>query len=622
MLLWLLACSPEPPTTAPAPAQADTAPTVTDDTAAGDTGAPSPPEPAPTNLLDNPGFSDGSGDLPSSWSRYGTGEIDWSSGRVSLGGPSFALLYQRVPATAGSRYTASAWATSADGTSDAALKLEFHDASEQKISESVWPLSAPEGGGRFTLAAVAPEGTALATVALYGVGEPRSVFDDAALYDTTPGPIPELVFDLDEVGQVFDGMGAQIWGYAADTDTLSDALVGLNIRRVRIENVWETATDAQLQETATLTSALGISWLYMAWAEPGAFSQGGVLTDPEGFGVWWAGEVAALDALGIRPAHIELMNEPDSGGAWSTGISPEDYRTLVVATRRALDSAGFGDVGIVGPGTAAFDWGHGARDRILALDSEAADAIAAWSAHAWDDDGSCADSAACLGRAWRDFADAARDRGRQPLWVTEYATKATVFGGADWPAPDQSGTFNATESVGYAVRVYANTLALLNAGTSAPFLWQLVDEPTEVYGKDKGWGLVRLDGSPKPAYEALAPLAGALPVGGRVLSAPVQDGLGVVAAVVASDGTIVIGLANPTDAAVEARVRLRDNRGPLVVSGATLFAQDDPGDPSAQQPGTATVEAATVALEHGKAGWTLPVSLPAQATLTVSLERR
>ena len=625
-LLLLLGCRPAPNPTSPLPVAPDDtahdsappAPDTADTDAEDDTGeAEAPPE----QLLLNPSFEDGTAALPDHWLPYGDGsyardETDSAEGaqHVALGGAPFALLYQRVPATPGQRYIASSQLRSASGTGDATLKLEFHDAAERKLVEEVWALSAPRSWTRATLAAVAPAEAATVTLALVGSGDVPCRFDDATL---ATAPRDTLILDLEDTAQVFEGFGAQIWGYASNQPVLETGLRGLRIRHVRVENVWEQATEAQLAQTWALTSALGVSWLSMAWAEPGGFSTGGRLTDPAGFAAWWAAEVAAMDAAGRRPYAIELMNEPDSGGAWSTGIDPDTYATLVGATRTALDARGLSSVGIVGPGTAAFDWGSGARNYALALADAGADtALLAWSAHAWDDDGSC--GGACLERAARDLTHAATlDR---PLWVTEVATKATRFGGATWPLPDEDGTFNATYAPGYAVRVYANILAVLNAGASVPFLWQLMDEPTEVLGKDKGWGLLGLDGTPRPAYLALEALAAALPQGGLVLRAPPQEGLPLYGAAVASAATVAVALANDSDAEVTQGVRLEGARRALRLTSATAFVQTDPGDPAARRPGAGEVRTAEDWITDAAAGgW--QVTLPARSTLVLTLAR-
>ena len=54
-----------------------------------------------------------------------------------------------------------------------------------------------------------------------------------------------------------------------------------------------------------------------------------MLNNIPGFATWWKDEVDYLYTNGMPVEYIELMNEPDSWGAWSTGITYSDYNLLV-----------------------------------------------------------------------------------------------------------------------------------------------------------------------------------------------------------------------------------------------------------------------------------------------------
>ena len=61
-----------------------------------------------------------------------------------------------------------------------------------------------------------------------------------------------------------------------------------------------------------------------------------MLEDARGFAKWWVEQVGALARDGMTPHYIELMNEPDSMGHWSTGIAPATYNSVVKGFRDAL----------------------------------------------------------------------------------------------------------------------------------------------------------------------------------------------------------------------------------------------------------------------------------------------
>ena len=153
---------------------------------------------------------------------------------------------------------------------------------------------------------------------------------------------------------------------------------------MRIENFVERASWEEMQATRAITDALGIEWVYMIWVAPGTMvnAAGQLRTDRiDDFAEWWAGEVADLYANNIPVEYIELMNEPDSGGSWSTGITPSQYNTLVFLTRQELNDAGLENVGIVGPGLASLHPWSDPAGYINGLDADGVAAMSAWSTH-------------------------------------------------------------------------------------------------------------------------------------------------------------------------------------------------------------------------------------------------
>ncbi|UCC21819.1 MAG: hypothetical protein JSW23_08380 [Planctomycetota bacterium] len=194
----------------------------------------------------------------------------------------------------------------------------------------------------------------------------------------------DILFDTGKISHRFDGFGAQIVGRDRKGGELRRVLRELNIKYIRMESSRRGGKWEDIEKIRKLTDSLGIKWICMTWRGPRKWedSKGNLKSEHVGdFAQWWLEEVTEFSKHGIRPEYIELMNEPDSDGQWSKGISPENYSNLVKATRAALDKADFADVGIAGPGATHLNWAHHSRDWIDALDSDAVEALAAWSTH-------------------------------------------------------------------------------------------------------------------------------------------------------------------------------------------------------------------------------------------------
>ena len=618
----------------PPPDTQDTGDTAVDDTQTTEVTCPDYVADVPVDLLASGGFEDGSyapDAVPDSWEVWGGGAVVWQQDPaaafdgdhyVTLGGSGLVVLYQRVPVTVGHTYTISAHLRSDAGDADADLKIEFHNAVDAKVGEVVRSVTAPSAWRSFDLATVAPPDATQVTASLVGYEGSPTHFDGVTL--ASLGEVssePPFVFDLTTSSHAITGFGAQIWGYDSNPEALDYLFGELGLTLVRIENYWETATWDQMAATKAITDAHGAEWIAMVWAAPGAYTNGAsMLQDPEGFAAWWAGHVAEYDDRGLRPAYVELMNEPDSGGEWSTGMTPDSYDALMAAARLALDDAGFADVGIVGPGAAALDWGHGNRDLVLGLSGDGVGAHAGWSTHTWDDGSTCFGGASCLIEAWPDFLDAATSRDPSlPVFVTEYASKETTFHGVTWPAADTSGLFNVTHASSYAVRVYENTLAHLMAGAHAPVLWQGMDEPTEVHEKDKGWGLLDLDGRPKPVFEALRTLLPQLPPGTLVVEPADLVGHSLVAATFVDGERVILAIANDGADDRTATVQLHGLEA-MEVLGAQAYELAEAGDPGLEIPDVGQVVERPVDLTLvDVCAWSLEAEIPADSTLTVVL---
>ncbi len=587
-------------------------------------------------------------DAPEQWAAAATagGEFTWTltegransrGARVGSENNGYALLYQSMPASPGTAFTFNGWTKRAEGNGQGELKLEFTDAQGRRLAEHVRPLRAPADWQRFFIVGQAPAGTATATAVVVGLGGGALHFDDLALRPTSP----TLTFNFANTRQTFRGFGTQAWAYPATPDypdleiVRAQALEDFSIRYVRVENLFESASWDEMRNLRAITDALGIEWVYTVWAAPGALqTDAGLLFDVNGFARWWARHTATAHANGVAVEYIELMNEPDSGGQWSTGISYGQYGALVTRTRRLLDRMGLAAVGIIGPGTSSTSWSAPER-YIEAMDAAAVAAMAGWSTHSWADDfaGVFPEGPVSSAGHWPNFAAHAAARGPDKLRiVTEIGTKLNTFAGITYRPADASPWddtlafpyHNVTNSQPYAAYVFANSLALLNAdqGAEALLLWQLLDEPTEVLGKAKGWGMIDLWGVDKPVAGAMRTLTSALQPGAVVVEAPPQAYNPLYAAAFLSDTRVVVAVANTSEAMASTQIQLTHAPAALTVAGALLHRRVLMGDPTLGEPDVSTTESALITLQPGMdaGAYTLDAELPAYATLTITLE--
>ena len=424
----------------------------------------------------------------------------------------------------------------------------------------------------------------------------------------------DIVFDITKISHRFDGFGVQIVARDRKPDELKNILRELNIKYVRVENSRRADSWQDIQKIRKLTDSLGIKWIYMTWRGPRKWedSKGNLKAEHvDDFAQWWADEVAELNKQGVRTEYIELMNEPDSDGQWSKGISPENYCNLVKAARVILDKAGFEDVRIVGPGATHLNWDHHSRDWIDAMDGDAVEALAAWSAHCWDDGDICYGGAACIEQNWKDFGQAITrkgEKGKKPIIITEYATKENKFFGITYPHPEHTPGYNATNTVPYAVRVYENTLALANSGANVLCLWMARDQ-----GWNKAWGLLDFSGTSKPVHYALKTLFPKIPVGSHVLK-PVKQGDVIYAGAFVKDNHLVLGLSNDSDSQACGKVKVL-GKGKLTITEAQEFMMLEKGDPATEKSDKGRVISKVLTVNSDNS---IDVKMPADSTLTIT----
>ncbi len=596
------------------------------------------------------GDLDAGGAAPAHWTvAVAGGEFAWTEddgrngsrgARLGSEDGGYALLYQRVAAAPGDGLTFKGWTRRAAGTGHGELKLEFDDAQGRRIGEHVRPLHAAGEWARFFITGQAPAGTASATAVIVGLDGGALHFDDLSL--SAGDPDAPLTFDVAHSKQTFKGFGTQVWAYPSTPDypelasIRAQALSDFSIRYVRVENYFESSSWDDLRALRATTDARDIEWIYMVWAAPGALeTDAGLLADVGAFARWWARHAAGAYANGVPVEYIELMNEPDSGGQWSTGISHGQYARLVTQTRRRLDRMGLDAVGIVGPGTSSTSW-SAPDGYINALSPAGVAAMAAWSTHTWADDagGVYPEGPVATAGQWPTFAAHAQAQGPEKLrMVTEYATKLNTFDGVTYRPADVSPWdddlafpyHNVTNSQPYAAHVYANTLALLNAehGAEALLLWQLIDEPTEVLDKGKGWGMIDLWGNGKPVAGAMRTLTDALKPGARVVSAPDQAYKPVYSGAFIDDEQVVLALANVSGEPAVTGIRLEHAPAGLALGSARLHQRILAGDPERGEPDVSATQSVSVVVSPGMEPGTydvLPPELPPWATLTIVLD--
>ena len=590
----------------------------------------------------NPGFESGT----TSWIEWGEGtyssrdtRADAHSGKRSLwvnSGGSYAMRYQRVNAVAGSMYTVGAWVKQSSGNNSASIKVGFLNGGEQIVSYSL-SVAATDTWTYHSISHVSPVGTTLVSAVCVANNGSSILFDDVSIEEGEAAPPEPISYDLTNSDHDFLGFGAQIWGHGSDASypnleaIRQQALSELNIKYVRID---DTAALAPMQRTKAMTDALGIKWISMTWAAPAAYTSGGMLSDVPGFATWWTNHVLYYVSNGIPIEYIELMNEPDSAGGWSTGIAYADYNDLVKDLRPKLDAAGLQDTGIVGPGATFLSSYPGYSN---AFDATGINSIAAWSTHLWDAVNNSGPS--IENSVETQFLNyALSDNENYLRIVTEYATKIQNVDGYWYPHAnkyhiDQDGNatlhydearifpyYSQSNSMPFAAKVYENTLSILNGGANVPMVWQAIDEPTEVFINYKGWGLLDLWGDPKPVYGALKTLYPEIPVGANVLVPPDQTANNLYTAAFTKGKSLVVAIANSTSTSQTDTIYLTNGPDDLKVIKATAFERTYFGDPANSDPDIGQEFAKSLTLVEPSPGdYSFDVTLAAHSTLTVIL---
>ncbi len=401
---------------------------------------------------------------------------------------------------------------------------------------------------------------------------------------------PDYIFDVSATGQTVMGFGAQIW--SGDTN-VNSLLSNLNCKYVRMEigPNWASVTQppptdssrasfdayfannigsgrvSNLSASWAMTDNLGIEVIANQFHAPSAWLDGGnqlLSAYFQDFALLWGATVAFLDSHGMRPDYVDLLNEPE--GNWNVYVPPAAYNSVVKLVRTELDGRGFADVGIMGPGLAYLDHNNGGQTWVNALDGDGVASLAAWSTHAWDESFDTDCGPEFLENRWVDFGNAIANKDPQgvlPVFVTEYMTGATTFNGVSYPSPGSASSGTASETNVFAVRVFQNTLTLLNCGANALVLWEAADQ----YWNSNSWGLLRsaaVGNTPRPAYFALSSLLPVIPDNAQVIEKNWTDNE-VIAAAFVQGNTLVAAFANGTTGVRQRVAQLMNINGAQVI---------------------------------------------------------
>ncbi|MCF6237704.1 MAG: hypothetical protein L3J79_02645, partial [Candidatus Marinimicrobia bacterium] len=323
-----------------------------------------------------------------------------------------------------------------------------------------------------------------------------------------------IEFDLSRDTGPFGGLGANvpISFYSRrmkPLQTLND--LGIKVIRVKREDDnWDN-----ILALRRATQRLGIKWIYSLDDIPMSFvNQQGKLIDVAGFAQWWAEEVDELSYQEVPADYIELLDAPDLSSSDSLPLSPDSYNALIHATRKELDLRGFQQVGIVGPGLSRPDLPGDLERWYMDLDQEAFESLDRWTVQIWDD----STEGGRHGNALEGLVNyLAEIESLKPIIVSAYATTQTTSDQQEYPDPaqyDLLGNLNTVEtysysasfSMPYALRVYSNTLKLLEPGGITPLVYQIYDAPADVKFKKRSWGLLDLNGVAKPVFTMLTNL--------------------------------------------------------------------------------------------------------------------
>jgi hypothetical protein len=323
---------------------------------------------------------------------------------------------------------------------------------------------------------------------------------------------------------------------AADADRQLDAAAGAGARLVRVDVGWASLEPAgkgrwsawelsRLDHVVAAAARRGLRLLLTLWETPCWASSAPESLRQGCAGAWWERGVQRhapadardyADALAFlaaryrgRVAAWEIWNEPNAASYLRSEAPARDYAALVRAS--------------YGPAKAADPAATVVAGSLMWADFAFADALYAhgiaghfdaFSVHPYSDDRSPLDPGLdrWISGSFVRGVEAVRRtmlaRGDdRPLWLTEFGWSTTsTRGGESW----LSGVDEATQA-----RYVAEALAQLRRWSfvAVGVYYELIDTGTDRSSTIENFGLLRHDGTPKPAY-------GAMRAGAEALAAP------------------------------------------------------------------------------------------------------
>ena len=320
-----------------------------------------------------------------------------------------------------------------------------------------------------------------------------------------------------------------------------------------LNKVQNRATGQETVAFGTAMNALGIKQIIASWGFPHQWkvrvtpatekADGHIADDRiDDFHRLLAAQVELLRNQSVWPEVIEPASE------LVNRITPPQYGRLLTGFQSRISK-----IDVAGPGT-VFSWENERYLRELVRIGGHLDVI---STHAYDalkthQLASVAPLIDAIPAEWRE----------RPIFVTEYGIDPQLW------YPNQP---DAADTVPYAVRAAAQTLALLGSGANAVFYWQAQDPP---WAKPPYWGLLSKEDKGRPAVDALRTIIQPLEVGDRIASSERRNPpLPLMLA--ARPGQLVLGVANPNPEPQEYRIDFRNcSTVPITPTKTTVWPAD------------------------------------------------
>jgi len=271
--------------------------------------------------------------------------------------------------------------------------------------------------------------------------------------------------------------------------------------------------------------------------------------------------------------------------------------------RASLDQQGLmpDKVKIAGPGIAHIDFDAKGDPYVNALDSNAVADLGAWANHAyiWNNklfDSPSGSQAMATAAHLEEASFRSKDPNAKLPWIeSEYGASTPDYHGITF-ADDTA----KRAALPYAAREMADTLAFFENGVNALIYWQGKDQYW-----DKGkWGLLDEKGQPKPVFDALSTLLPKLAENKYRVVTVSPDPTGFTGAAFVDKARLIVALANPTAAQIDATLsitgakRLRFSDSATFTSGAlgsTVLQPDAKGDYHVSLPSDSTI---TIEFSH------------------------